>query len=209
MRGTDRERSETGIGRRAAPATNLRFMTDDPIGPRLQATARGEKDAFSDLYRLTSAKLFALSMGILKRPDWAEESLQETYTRIWRSAHRYDPAKGSGISWIVTIARNTALSKLMRRPKDEFAGNEAEMLQLPSQNPTPIEAAMRSSDARMLADCLSELDQEQKQSILLIYYEGLTQREVAEHLDRPIGTVKSWVRRGLLRLRGCLDREDS
>lgn len=184
-------------------------MTDDPIGPRLQAVAKGDKAAFSALYRQTSAKLFALSMGILKRTDWAEESLQEAYTRIWRSAHRFDPAKGSGISWIVTIARNTALSKLMRRPKDEFAGNEAEMLQLPSRTPTPIEAAMRSSDARELAGCLSELEEEQRQSIYLIYYEGLTQREVAEHLDRPIGTVKSWVRRGLIRLKGCLDREDA
>lgn len=185
-------------------------MTDDPIGPRLQAVAKGDKAAFSTLYQQTSAKLFALSMGILKRTDWAEESLQEAYTRIWRSAHRYDPAKGSGISWIVTIARNTALSKLMRRPKDEFAGrNEAEMLQLPSRTPTPVEAAMRSSDARQLATCLSELEDEQRRSIYLIYYEGLTQREVAEHLDRPIGTVKSWVRRGLIRLKGCLDREDA
>ena len=184
-------------------------MTDDPIGPHLQAVAKGDKGAFSDLYRLTSSKLFALSMGILKRNDWAEESLQEAFTRIWRSAHRYDPAKGTGMSWIATIARNTALSKLMRRPKDEFAGNEAEMLQLPSRTPTPIEAAMRSSDARQLSTCMAELDDEQRQSIFLIYYEGLTQREVADHLDRPIGTVKSWVRRGLVRLRGCLDREDA
>jgi RNA polymerase sigma-70 factor (ECF subfamily) len=185
-------------------------MTDDPIGTRLQEVATGDRAAFSALYRLTSAKLFALSMGILKRTDWAEEALQEAYTRIWRSAHRFDPAKGSGISWIATIARNTALSKLMRRPKDEFAGkNEAEMLQLPSRNPTPMEAAMRSSDARQLLACLEELDGEQRRSIFLIYYEGLTQREVADHLDRPIGTVKSWVRRGLVRLRGCLDREDA
>lgn len=184
-------------------------MTDDPIGPRLQAVAKGDTAAFSALYRQTSAKLFALSMGILKRKDWAEEFLQEAYTRIWRSAHRFDPAKGSGISWIVTIARNTALSKLMRRPKDEFAGNEAEMLQLPSRTPTPIENAMRSSDARQLAECLSELENDQRRSIYLIYYEGLTQREVAEHLERPIGTVKSWVRRGLIRLKGCLDREEA
>ncbi|MEK9947426.1 MAG: sigma-70 family RNA polymerase sigma factor, partial [Alphaproteobacteria bacterium] len=83
------------------------------------------------------------------------------------------------------------------------------MLHLPSGDPTPIETAMRSNDARRLASCLGELEEEQKKSILLIYYQGLTQREVAEHLDRPIGTVKSWVRRGLLRLRGCLDREDA
>jgi RNA polymerase sigma-70 factor (ECF subfamily) len=185
------------------------MVTDDPIGPLLEAAARGDRDAFATLYRQTSSKLFALSMSILRRNDWAEEALQEAYTRIWRSAHRYDSNKGSGMSWIVTISRNAALSKLMRRPKDEFAGNETEMLHLPSGDPTPIETAMRSSDARRLASCLGELEEEQKKSILLIYYQGLTQREVAEHLDRPIGTVKSWVRRGLLRLRGCLDREDA
>lgn len=183
------------------------MVTDDPIGPYLEAAAKGDSTAFAALYRLTSPKLFALSMSILRRTDWAEEALQESYVRIWRSAHRYDSAKGAGMSWIVTIARNAALSKLMRRPKDEFAGNESDMLQLPSTDPTPIETAMRSSDARQLMTCLSELEEEQKQSILLIYYQGLTQREVADHLRRPIGTVKSWVRRGLLRLRDCLDRE--
>ena len=121
------------------------MVTDDPIGPYLEAAAKGDSAAFAALYRLTSPKLFALSMSILRRSDWAEEALQETYVRIWRSAHRYDSAKGAGMSWIVTIARNAALSKLMRRPKDEFAGNESDMLQLPSADPTPMETAISTS----------------------------------------------------------------
>lgn len=182
-------------------------MTSDQIGQQLQAVAGGDRGAFAALYRQSAPKLFAMTLGILKRRDWAEEALQEAYTRIWRSSHRFDPAKGTGMSWIVTIARNTALSKLMRRPRDEFAGGEAQMVEMPSRDPSPLDAALRSSDARELMGCLDELDPEQKRSILLVYYEGLTQREVADHLSRPVGTVKSWIRRGLLRLRGCLERE--
>lgn len=178
----------------------------DTLGALLQATAGGDRQAFARLYDQTAPQLFGMALGILKRRDWAEEALQDAYTRIWRSAHRYDAAKGTGISWVVTIARNTALSTLMRRPRDEFAGNADDMAQMPSGDHDPMQRAMQLSDARQISGCLEELDGDQKRSILLIYYEGLTQKEVADRLSKPIGTVKSWVRRGLIRLKGCLDR---
>ena len=181
-------------------------MGSDTLGALLQATAGGDSQAFARLYDQTAPQLFGLALGILKRRDWAEEALQDAYTRIWRSAHRYDAAKGTGISWVVTIARNTALSTLMRRPRDEFAGNADDMAQMPSGDSDPMQRSMQLSDARQISGCLDELDGDQKSSILLVYYEGLTQKEVADRLNKPIGTVKSWIRRGLIRLKGCLDR---
>lgn len=181
-------------------------MGSDTLGALLQATAGGDRQAFARLYDQTAPQLFGLALGILKRRDWAEEALQDAYTRIWRSAHRYDAAKGTGISWVVTIARNTALSTLMRRPRDEFAGNADDMAQMPSGDSDPMQRSMQLSDARQISGCLDELDGDQKSSILLVYYEGLTQKEVADRLNKPIGTVKSWIRRGLIRLKGCLDR---
>ena len=181
-------------------------MGSDTLGALLQATAGGDRRAFARLYDQTAPQLFGLALGILKRRDWAEEALQDAYTRIWRSAHRYDAAKGTGISWVVTIARNTALSTLMRRPRDEFAGNADDMAQMPSGDSDPMQRSMQLSDARQISGCLDELDGDQKSSILLVYYEGLTQKEVADRLNKPIGTVKSWIRRGLIRLKGCLDR---
>ena len=181
-------------------------MGSDTLGALLQATAGGDSQAFARLYDQTAPQLFGLALGIFKRRDWAEEALQDAYTRIWRSAHRYDAAKGTGISWVVTIARNTALSTLMRRPRDEFAGNADDMAQMPSGDSDPMQRSMQLSDARQISGCLDELDGDQKSSILLVYYEGLTQKEVADRLNKPIGTVKSWIRRGLIRLKGCLDR---
>ena len=178
----------------------------DTLGALLQAAAGGDRQAFARLYDQTAPQLFGLALGILKRRDWAEEALQDAYTRIWCSAHRYDAAKGTGISWVVTIARNTALSTLMRRPRDEFAGNADDMAQMASGDHNPMERSMQLSDARQISGCLEELDGDQKRSILLVYYEGLTQKEVADRLNKPIGTVKSWIRRGLIRLKGCLDR---
>jgi RNA polymerase sigma-70 factor (ECF subfamily) len=185
----------------------MTMTTTDPIAELLVATARGDRRAFRRLYDQSAPKLFGIMMGILRRNDWAEDALQEAFTRIWRSAARFDIAKGNGSSWIVTIARNAALSALMRRPKDEFAGREEVLMALPADVPDPAEQATATADARGLKACFEELEGDQRQSILMVYFHGLTHREVAAKLRKPMGTVKSWIRRGLIRLRGCLDRE--
>jgi RNA polymerase sigma-70 factor (ECF subfamily) len=176
----------------------------DPLAELLAASARGDDRAFARLYGLTAAKLFALSLGILRQRDHAEEALQETYTRLWRFAHRYDPAKGPAMGWIVTIARNTALSALARRPRDAAGADAPDFDQWASADPNPLEQAMQSSAARALARCLQELEMAQRRTIMLAYFEGLTHVELAERLAAPVGTVKSWIRRGLARLNRCL-----
>jgi len=176
----------------------------DPLAGLLAAAAQGDQRAFARLYELTAAKLFALTLGILRQRDRAEEALQETYTRLWRFAHRYDPAKGPAMGWMVTIARNTALSALERRPRDSAGAEPTDFDQWASADPNPLEQAMQSSAARALARCLQELEARQRRTIMLAYFEGLTHVELAERLETPIGTVKSWIRRGLERLNRCL-----
>ena len=177
----------------------------DPLADLLLATARGDRAAFARLYELTSPKLFSLAVGILRRRDWAEETLQESFLRLWRSAHRFDPARGSAMSWMVTIVRNGALTALQRRPRELAAEDVPTAADVPDSGPDPLEQAMRSSAARALFECLNGLDETQRKAILLAYYEGLTHVELAARLVTPLGTVKSWIRRGLVHLKDCLE----
>lgn len=178
----------------------------DPLLDLMAATARGDHKAFARLYQATSGRLFGLALAILRRRDLAEDTLQEAFTRIWRAAPSYDPSKGAPMGWLSTIVRNRALSALSRRPAESAADDET-LAAIPDLAPGPLERALASSDARALGHCLDTLDGDQKNSILLAFYQGLTHPELAAKLGRPIGTVKSWVRRGLLALKECLDRD--
>ena len=180
--------------------------TADPLLDLMAATARGDHKAFARLYQETSGRLFGLALAILRRRDLAEDALQEAFTRIWRAAPSYDPSKGAPMGWLSAIVRNRALSALARRPQ-EGAVDEAALAAVPDLSPGPLETALASSDAKVLTHCLETLEGDQKQSILLAFYQGLTHPELAAKLGRPIGTVKSWVRRGLLALKECLDRD--
>jgi len=180
----------------------------DPLAELLAAAARGDHAAFARLYQLTAPKLFALTVGILKRRDWAEETLQESFIRVWRSAHRFDPAKGSAMSWMVTIVRNSALTALERRPREIASEDAGDAADIADSAPDPLEQTMQNSAARALLKCLQGLDEQQRRSIMLAYYEGLTHSELAARLGAPLGTVKSWIRRGLMHLKTCLESGD-
>ena len=180
----------------------------DPLAELLAAAARGDHAAFARLYQLTAPKLFALAVGILKRRDWAEETLQESFIRVWRSAHRFDPAKGSAMSWMVTIVRNSALTALERRPREIASEDAGAAADIADSAPDPLEQTMQNSAARALLKCLQGLDEQQRRSIMLAYYEGLTHSELAARLGAPLGTVKSWIRRGLMHLKTCLESGD-
>src|SRR5512134_2880342 len=150
----------------------------------LIACQGGDTEAFSGLYRLTSPQLFGLALRILRRRDWAEEAVQECFVTIWRRARDYRPDLGPALPWITVILRNKCLDRL-RREKPL----------------TPLEGAMAADDARRLKGCVDQLDEDQRKSVLLAYYEGLTHEQLAARLAAPLGTVKSWIRRGLQRLK--------
>lgn len=177
----------------------------DALPALLAACARRDRAAFAALYRATSAKLYGVALRILRREDWAEEVLQECYVSIWAHAPDYRAALAAPMTWMTSIVRNRCLDSL-RRPSLETADADGSIAeQAPSPDPGPLEELERVKDAQALGRCLGELEAQHRQAIALAFYDGLSHAEIARHLRAPLGTVKTWVRRGLLRLKGCLD----
>lgn len=176
----------------------------DPLATLLAACGRGDRQAFARLYRDSSAKLFGVALRILKRQDWAEEVLQDCYVSIWQHAREYHPGLSAPMTWMTSIVRNRCLDRL-RKPRLEVSDSDGEMIDNTiSDDPGPLADLERSKDARALARCLQALEARQRQAIALAFYDGLSHAELASHLRQPLGTVKTWVRRGLLRLKACL-----
>jgi RNA polymerase sigma-70 factor (ECF subfamily) len=171
----------------------------------LAACARRDRAAFERLYRATSPKLFGVALRILRREDWAEEVLQDCYLRIWDHAQDYRAGLAAPMTWMTSIVRNRCLDWL-RRPRLEVIDEDGEWIEAAeSDTPGPLAQLESGAEAGALRRCLEALEAKQRQAIALAYYDGLSHTELASHLREPLGTVKTWVRRGLLRLKSCLE----
>ena len=173
---------------------------------QLIRAGRGDSAAFSELYRATASHLFALALRILRKQEWAEEVLQEGFSKIWRHAGDYDAGKGAPLTWMGSIVRNTALDRLRRAKRESLIDPDSPSQMVVDEGPGPFEKVMQGMEAKALKRCMDELSQEQRESLGLAYWRGLTHMELAENLAKPLGTVKTWVRRGLDQLRKCLER---
>jgi RNA polymerase sigma-70 factor (ECF subfamily) len=175
----------------------------------LGACGRRDQGAFARLYRVTAPKLFGVAVRILRREDWAEEVLQDCYVSIWNHAGSYSAGLSAPMTWMTSIVRNRCLDWL-RRPNLEVVlerqdeDGDDPLDAIAADGPGPLENLARSADAKALATCLGRLDPKQRQAIMLAYFDGLSHSELASHMRQPLGTVKTWVRRGLEKLRGCL-----
>jgi RNA polymerase sigma-70 factor (ECF subfamily) len=182
----------------------------------LARTALSDRKAFARLYELTSSPLLGVILRIVRERDAAEDVLQEVYVNVWRAAQSFNASLAQPMTWLASIARNRAIDSLRRRDAepqtvsryaddDEDGGGDL-LAGLASDAPGPMELFEQAADARALKRCVTGLTREQQQSVALAFYEGLSHAEVAEQLRQPLGTVKSWVRRGLLALKACLER---
>ena len=186
----------------------------DPLADLIAASARGDERAFRLLYRATSDTLFGLALRMLRRRDWAEEVLQESLVSVWRHAARYDQRKGAAMTWLIRIVRNQALDWIHPSRPDGFERTHARAADLlgddllgDTSHLTAADAAdlvEYSRRAERIAACLATLDARLRQSLVLVFFHGLSHSELARHLRQPLGTVKAWVRRGLVRLASCL-----
>lgn len=167
--------------------------------------AQGERSALEKVYQMTSGKLFATIVRVVRGRERAEDLLQEVYVKVWHRAGRYDPAKGSPISWLCTVARNTALNDLRRESRStELAGDE--LPEVADESLVPADDWLCDAEEyEALAHCLDQLQDDHRLSIKLAYFDGFSHSELAEKLDVPLGTMKSWIRRGLIGLKGCLN----
>lgn len=172
----------------------------------LARTALADQQAFAELYRLTSSHLYGVALRILRESGAAEEVLQESFISIWNHAGSYVAARSQPFTWLTSIVRNRCLDQLRRRELDTVTiDDEGEGMTLPDDGPTPLELLVAGADARAVKGCVEALEAGQKQAVALAFYRGLSHAELATHLHVPLGTVKSWVRRGLERLKACLD----
>ncbi len=171
----------------------------------LRACARGDRAALERLYHATAPQLFGLAIGIVGRRDLGEEVLQEAFLAAWRHAGSFDEQRGGALAWLAAIVRNKAFDLLRQRRRETPLDQDAAEA-VPDPAAGPFEAAAESESARKLRACIEELDASPRQSLLLAYYQGLTYEQVAARLATPVGTVKSWIRRSLERLRRCLER---
>ena len=170
----------------------------------LVACGQENRSAFRTLYDLTSAKLFGIVLRICNDRQAAEDVLSEVYLTIWRRAGAYEPGRASPISWLATIARNRAID--WRRSNKRAPSTPIdEAPDIADERPDAVATLLQDEDARALHLCLDALDEKQRLAIRTAFFEGVTYAELAERQAVPLGTMKSWVRRGLLRLKDCLD----
>ena len=173
----------------------------------------GDRAAFATLYNKTSSHLFAVVLRINRDRGQAEDVLQEIYVNVWRSASSFDAAQSQPLTWLTRVARNRAIDSLRRtqtQPQFEnrFSGEEEDndvYDDKADDAPGPLDLLSQAADARALTDCMQDLSAPQRQSVAMAFYDGLSHAEVAEKMGQPLGTVKSWVRRALTSLKGCLE----
>lgn len=174
----------------------------------LHACAQGRQAAFQELYQQTSPQLFAVLVRILKRRDLAEEALQDALLSVWRNAGSYAADKGAPMTWMVSICRYRALDMLRREKREVSLDMQREDLDgdgTSEQETVTGEVSVSKAEERALEDCMQRLNDGQQRSVKLAYVDGCTHEEIAARVGSPIGTVKSWVRRGLESLKRCLE----
>lgn len=192
---------ESASGQRQAPSPG---SATAELNELLKLSGRGDEAAFAELYDATSARAYGMAVRVIRDPSQAEEVAQEAFLEIWRTASRYDAAKGSPVSWILTIVHRKAVDRVRsaeasnRRDTSYHQGN-----QTPEHDST-AEAAQASMEARRVRQALDSLTEVQRQALELAYFKGYTHTEVASLLDLPVGTAKTRIRDGLIRLRDTM-----
>lgn len=170
----------------------------------LSQSAAGDQGAFAQLYERCSSKLYGVCLRMLHDRGEAEDTLQEVFTTVWRRAASFDASKASAMTWLISISRNKAIDRLRKRREtnvdDAFLDSHAD------EAPGPTLQAQASEDRQRLDECMDELEDKHRDFVREAFFSGATYNQLAERCSVPPGTMKSWIRRSLIKLRTCLER---
>ncbi|MEO5653278.1 MAG: ECF RNA polymerase sigma factor SigK [Marmoricola sp.] len=174
------------------------------LGELLRRSGRGDEAAFAQLYDATSSRAFGLAVRVVRDPSQAEEVAQEAFLEIWRTASRFDPAKGSAVSWVLTIVHRKSVDRVRSAEASTRRDTTYHQSNAAVEHDSTAEAAQASMEARRVRLALDSLTEVQREALELAYFKGYTHTEVAKMLDLPVGTAKTRIRDGLIRLRDTM-----
>ncbi|MBI3250167.1 MAG: sigma-70 family RNA polymerase sigma factor [Deltaproteobacteria bacterium] len=184
------------------PTVHLASPTGEPDWiPLLQRIAQGDQTAVADLYDATSHMVFGLALRILSDRAIAEDVVVEVYSQVWGQAQTYDVQRGTPLSWLLTVTRSRAIDALRSRQRVQRAEPLDTVADAPDGTPGPEEISSTAERRRVISQALASLSPDQRQVIEMAYYSDLSHSEIAARLGQPLGTVKTRIRTGLLRLR--------
>lgn len=180
-------------------------MQANDIADLINRVAVGDRAAFASLYKATNPRLFSICLRILRQRSDAEEALQEVYIKVWQRSKTFATGSGSPSTWLSAIARNHAIDVI--RARKPVTGDIDEVYDLVDDaTPTPEQQVLIADEGRRIDDCMRELEATHAGAIRRAYVEGLSYNELADDLQVPLNTVRTWLRRSLLRLRECMQR---
>ena len=182
----------------------MAIETRDDIETLISRIALGDQKAFLKLYDATSGKLLAVCLRVLNERAAAEDAMHEIYVKVWKNADRYRVTGHSPMTWLITIARNTAIDRLRARTDDrDIADYDA---RIAAPGPSPEHSAVAASEAELIVGCLDELDKDRRAAITGAYLEGKSYKDLSDQFDVPLNTMRTWLRHGLAALRECMSR---
>ena len=179
-------------------------MSSETPESLLSRVSLGDRSAFSALYDATSGKLFAVISAIIRDRAEAQEALQDCYMNVWRRAASFDAERAAAMSWLIAVARNAAIDRLRRKRDHSNIDDVPEPQDMSAISPEA--AAGASQDAERLHACLGELSEREAGLIRTAFMGGASYSQIAQQQKKPLGTIKSTIRRGLMKLRHCLER---
>lgn len=198
------DREQAAVDGVPADAAGTAPAAADVLVTLLARVAMGDRGAFRAVFELARGRVFGICLRMLRNRGEAEEALQDVFVRIWQHAAGYRGDTARPMAWVQTIARNRCLEILRRRGVDDAEWSDALAESIADDAPTPEQRALRVDTGHTIVECMRALDPLQRQAIEFAFFDGLTYAETAQRLGRPEGTVKSQIRRALVRLKHCL-----
>ena len=182
----------------------------DEVSQLLSRIALRDAKAFESLYRLAASRLMAVALRVVQDRAMAEDVLQEVFVTVWNQSAAAAPGQHLTLAWLCVVTRNRAIDLLRRRKPEQplhwqDENGEEQSHDIQDESGSPMEQLLAHEDGAQLAHCMDTLEPEPRRALLLAFYDGLTHPEIALRMQRPLGTVKAWTRRSLMRLKGCME----